>query len=455
MAGGGARGRWRVDFAIDRGKPYRVRSAVDYFQAVRTAFLRIVALILTSALGGFPGVRSQVASMPEPSPELLRTARGEPVGTVQDWENIRRPELIALFEDYVYGHTPAAAYEPATVEVLEASDTAFGGRARRRQVRLTYTAGDFTLPIDLLLYLPSGRVDAPIVFGYNFYGNHTITDDPAVVVPTSWTRTSEALGIESHRPSATDRGVRAYRWAIGELLDAGIGLATVYCGDVDPDRPEFNDGAHRLIDGPPPARRDSSAWGTIGAWAWGASEVMDYLARAPELSGAPVVLFGHSRLGKAALWAGARDGRFAAVISNDSGCGGAAMFRPGRGESIADITTSFPHWFADRFDAYAGREAALPIDQHALLALVAPRPLYVASATEDGWADPLGEYHAAVAAGEAYRLYGHAAPVSPVPPPPDSSLQTRLGYHVRTGPHDVTPYDWRQFARWINAHVGG
>jgi hypothetical protein len=305
----------------------------------------------------------------------------------------------------------------------------------------------------MLLYVPNAaKRPVPAFLGLNFDGNHAVHPDPGIRLSTAWM--DDGPGVVEHRATEAARGTNAAAWPVERILDRGYALATVYYGDVEPDHAEgWKAGVRSRIGPGATGRFAPDDWGAIGAWAWALSRALDVLSKDPDVDGARVAVIGHSRLGKTALWAGARDERFAMVVSNESGEGGAALARRRFGETTERITRVFPHWFAPRYRAYADREDALPVDQHMLLALAAPRPLYVASATEDLWADPKGEFLAAKAAEPVYRLLGRDGLGADTPPSPDRPVGQTIGYHRRTGKHALTAYDWELFLDFADRHL--
>jgi hypothetical protein len=386
-------------------------------------------------------------------PDPLTFVNGKPVTDNSDWYNKRRPEILHLFEEEEYGRIPEFEYNETFV-VNDCDSSALNGSAIRKQVTIKIIVNNKNLDINVLLYLPKSKEPVPAFLGYNFNGNHTVNQDTAIMITPNWVMNSEQLGITDHKASAKSRGTGQSRWPAELIIQNGFAMVTAYYGDVDPDFDDgFQNGIHGLIydAGEKPGPDE---WGSIAAWAWGLSRVMDYLETDPSILSQKVAVIGHSRLGKTALWAGAADERFAIVISNNSGCGGAALSRRAFGETVERINTSFPHWFCDNFNHYNRKEKNLPVDQHMLIALIAPRPVYIASATEDLWADPKGEFLSGLAADTVYRFFGlPGLDVKTMPEPDHPSLEGYIGYHLRTGKHDITPWDWEQYMKFVRNHI--
>jgi len=387
-------------------------------------------------------------------PNPLKLSDGSRVTNSQAWRTKRRPEILELFRKYVYGRAPISRPVNMSFEVFDLERKALDGLATRKQVTVNFTGKKDGPTMDILIYLPNAsKKPVPTFVLLNFGGNHTIHSDPAIKLSERWMRTKSS-GAVKNRADEKSRGRSSSRFNVEKILKRGYGLATIYYGDIDPDFHDgFKNGVHpffdKLIDG----ERAPDAWGSICAWAWGLSRAMDYFESDDDIDNKRVAVLGHSRLGKTALWAGARDERFAFVISNNSGCGGAALSRRAYGETVKRINTSFPHWFCENFKKYNGKENDLPVDQHMLIALMAPRPVYVTSADGDLWADPRGEFLSCRYAGGVYRLLGlKGLGVRRMPGLDEPVQKGTIGYHVRSGGHNLTEYDWQRFMDFADMH---
>lgn len=381
-------------------------------------------------------------------PDPLVFANGSQVNNGKEWEK-RSTEIFRIFEHEVYGISPEWKGKVTATE-LSVRDNALNNEAIRKEIKLTLSNGNKKLDMIILLYLPHSTNPVPVFLGYNFGGNHTVTGENDISITTSWVRNNSKSGVKDNKASQADRGADASSWQVKEIIERGYGLATLYYGDIDPDYDDgFKNGVHGLYDQQP----DSASWGSIAAWAWGLSRVMDWLETNPSVDSKRVIVMGHSRLGKTALWAGASDRRFAMVISNNSGCGGAALSKRIYGETVGSINIAFPHWFCKNFRKYNENEAQLPVDQHELIALIAPRPVYVASAEDDQWADPKGEFLSCLKASPVYVLLGCKGFSASEMPKVNQPVTGTISYHIRTGGHDVKLYDWQQYLNSADANL--
>lgn len=398
-------------------------------------------------------IRDEARVAPYRVPDPLRRGDGGRVATAAEWRESQRPQTLAAFEREVFGRVAAGSVR-MRFETLAVRADALDGLATRKQVRIHLTGGPDGVAIDLLLYVPNrreGRV--PAFMGLNFGGNHTVTSETDVPLTSKWVAERKEGGVEGNRATEAGRGSDAAAWPLREILGRGYAVATAYYGDIEPDHPEGWRAGIRGALQPAGGFKDDD-WGAIAAWAWGLGRMLDALGQDPDIDARQVAVIGHSRLGKTALWAGAVDERFALVISNNSGCGGAALSKRVFGETVARITTAFPHWWCRNFSRYGGNEEKLPVDQHQLVALIAPRPVYIASAQDDWWADPKGEFLGGVHAGPVYALFGKKGLVVEELPPLNRQVGDFIGYHIRPGRHAIQVEDWRHDLDFADRHFG-
>jgi hypothetical protein len=427
---------------------------------VKALYCPLLAILLTSSVFAqkvsATHFNKEEASVPKyVEPDVLRMDDGSDVKTATTWTNERRPQILQMLREKMFGFPPT---QSARLHVIaETQDRrALNGLATRQQITLAPADNPLGLAIHLLLYFPNHvRKPAPVFLGLNYAGNQSVTSDPGVDLNTVWLPDA-ANRLILHRERATEsmRGMSASQWPIEKMLQAGFGFATLYDGDLEPDFDGGVASGFRSL----PALSEASIpadqrWGSIGVWAWGLSRALDFLATDTRANATRVIVIGHSRLGKAALWAGASDPRFAMVISNESGKGGAALMKRDFGETVEHLNTRFPYWFDPKFDQYSDHTDRLPFDSHFLLALIAPRPLYIASAAGDFTLDARGEYLAGHLATPVYRLFGRSGLESADLPPEDAPIFNDIGYHIRPGKHDMTSYDWDQYLHFAETHL--
>ena len=359
-------------------------------------------------------------------PDPLVMSDGSRVTNAGMWRTRRRPEIMRMYETEIYGRIPANAPK-MTWEVVDTDPAAKGNTAiMRRAVGRIGTAADGPR-VNMMIYTPSkASRPVPLILLVNFGGGPPVEGRPP----------SSAQFAEP--PVAAD------------ILARGWGYAMVGYNDIQPDRLNtFNQGVigQTLPSGQQPKPDE---WGTIGAWAWGVSRIIDYFETDKLVDAKKIAVQGHSRIGKTALWASALDERIAAVYASCSGEMGAALARRDWGETVDDMAQNFPYWFAGNFQKYAGHWNDMPVDAHMLIALSAPRPVFITGGTADQWADPVGEFLAGVAAGPVYRLLGKNDLGATKIPPLDTPLtKGDIGWHYHTGGHAATPADWSAFLEFV------
>jgi hypothetical protein len=430
--------------------------------------------ILLALIGGL-SLMSSMASGEYPSPTDLssRPALPDPlvmldgsrVSSAGEWHERRRPELLALFEEYVYGRYPREASQqrgPVGALVLFEDPNAFGGAGTLKEVELTIGPPEWP-KIYLLVATPNGRTPAACFVGMNFGGNHLLLDDDRVRLPQAW-MPDHYPGVVDHRATAAGRGTEAETWPLGEIVKRGYAVVTFYCGDVQPDRPNVREGMRATLSEnaagdalSAPVDIDKAETATIMWWAWGIHRAIDYLVTDKAIDPARIAVVGHSRLGKTALLAGAFDERVALTVANQAGCGGSGPSRHNdpRAETVKIITEKFPHWFGANFTKFGDDPSRLPVDQNCLVALCAPRPVLFTAAAEDLWANPSGQFEVLRAATPTYELLGVEGLQAEAMPAADAPLlgEGRLGYWIRGGKHSMTPADWKVYMdfadRWL------
>jgi len=450
-------------------KARRPRSALGRINSRRLAVVItsvVVAAVFQSSLGqgaaGFPnpGDLTPQATLPDP----LVMMDGRKVATREMWFKDRRPELIRLFQHYMYGQLPP---KPTSVtgKVERIDSSAFDGKATLSEVTIRFGPPEVP-PIHLMLVVPNRRAaPSPVVLGMNYFGNHTLVHDKRVRLADNW-MPERGVGVVNNRSTEASRGSWGDIWRIEDIIARGYAVATFYNGDIDPDTPDMR-GLQKFF----PASNPADACGTIGAWAWGLQRAVDYLVTAPGIDPKRIVVTGHSRLGKAALVAAAFDERIAIAIPHQAGCGGSAPSRAriaiGKPfntldttrtkppETVANINDKFPHWFNARFKEFNNRPERLPFDQNCLVALCAPRPVLFTNGRADTWINPAGQFEVLRAAGPVYRLLG-AGDFTATELPADGQVagDDALGYYLRPGAHSLLKDDWKVFLDFADKHLG-
>lgn len=357
--------------------------------------------------------------------DILTSLSGVRITNTADWERFRRPELMMLLEDFVYGARPYDRPDSLSFTLKRHEHNWLGSGAAFKEVEIH--ANNISFPV------------------YIFIPEKAMKPVPAFV----------SIHIETYMNQSNFEESLDYDFLpIPEIIARGYAVAVMPVYYVSPDWTHyagFRKGVFAAMQ-PNPAHRTHRSWATLSAWAFGASRVLDYLETDIDVDHTKAAVIGHSRGGKTALWAGATDPRFRLVISNSSGCGGAAYTRGKKGEHLRDINIS--DWFCDNYHTYNDREEMLPVDQHMLLAAIAPRPLYVKSDDEDEWADPDAELKSARLASPAYELYGLPGVVID-----DEEVvlskkyhDGTIAYHRAPGEHKLSRFDWQCYMDFADKH---
>lgn len=406
--------------------------------------------------GNFSGGSIPLMQLSSTLPDPLRFEDGRIVQTRHDWP-ARRAEILHTATRQMYGVMPE---RPRSMhfEVLEKDGRWLEGRVRRRQIRIHFGHEKNSPSADLLIYLPVRSGPVPVILGLNFWGNYAICNDPGIVIPNRWVEGGYSPFInlscvKENRPTEGCRGIDAARWPLEMIFSHGYGVATLCRTDIDYDSQTDHDLSPVRALYPELAQREDN-FATVGAWAWALRRCADYLETDPQIDSKKMIAYGWSRLGKAAVWAAANDERFAMLLSQESGAGGAKLFRTNKGQTIAQLTTTFPYWYSRQFQRYSGDDARLPFDQHLIFSAMAPRYVHVASAAGDAQSYAPGEFETARLATQVYNFLGYSGLPVEVMPPVDHPVFGRISYHIRPGGHNVMPYDWQQYMHSIQLAFG-
>jgi hypothetical protein len=402
---------------------------------------------LTRVVAGFPVNYEEDSVGSYILPDLFTMRNGDKVKDAKTWMEKRRPEIVKLFEENQFGKMPPRPSE-MHFDIFDKGTLVLNGKAIRKQVRVYFTK-DTSYKMDLLIYLPASTTKpSPLLLIINFFANSSVVDDPGVRQGEVWNRDGKKI------PAST---AAFGKINIDTFITQGIGIATVYYGDIEPDfKKGFQYGirGHYLKSGENyPANNE---WGAISAWSWGLSRAMDYFETDKQIDAKRIALQGTSRLGKTVLWTGAHDPRFKLVIASCSGEGGAAISRRNYGENIKHMTDTSRYYyqFAPNWHGYADDFNRSPVDAHMLVALMAPRPLLLQTGDTDYWSDPKGEFLAAVAAEPVYKLFNKKGPGTTVMPEAgDQSLLNTLGYYMHAGGHGTIPSDWGVFVEYLKKYL--
>ncbi|XOV91769.1 MAG: acetylxylan esterase [Bacteroidota bacterium] len=388
--------------------------------------------------------QSKVPTYTLPDPLILEN--GEKVTNSKTWINERRPEIFKLFASEQFGKAPDR--KDVSFEVFEKGTPAFDSKVIRRQVTIYFTSDTSDYKTDLLIYLPTkSKGPVPLFFRISFSPNSLSFDDPGIREGMIWTREGERIHASEGRSFG--------KFDLDKFIDEGIGVASIYYGDIEPDFPDglkygiighfFNEGENY----PAP-----DEWGAISAWAWGLSRAMDYLQTDKDIDPKKIALHGVSRLGKTVLWTGASDERFGMILASCSGEGGAAISRRQYGETIAHMIhpTRYYYQFSLNRMKYAWDPNTCPVDAHMLVSLIAPRPLLLQTGDTDYWSDPKGEFDAAVAAEPVYELFGKKGLQTKQWPAAGKPILNDLGYYMHSGGHGTVPEDYDVYIDFMKKH---